>query len=171
MRMRWLPAVLGLLCSPAALSAPEMIPERELDLVGRSAPAFTGQMLEGGDFALEDERGKKVVLSFWASWCGPCRQELPALAELQTQRDDVKIIAVNVDRNITMAKRFLAQVQFDLPIVWDNKAEAMGQYDVLSMPTMYLLDENLTVKFKKVGYSQANGLKELVAALDGEVPK
>jgi thiol-disulfide isomerase/thioredoxin len=149
-----------------ALAAPEMIPVEDVDLVGRTAPEFTAVDDDGAPFALSDTRGKTVVLSFWASWCGPCRLELPALAALQKTRDDVVIYAVNVDRERKDAARFLSKVAFDLPIVWDNRAEALGQYDVLSMPTMFLLDAQGTVKWRKTGFSRENGLKELEAQLE-----
>ncbi len=151
----------------AALGAPEMIPEQEVTLVGRTAPDFTAETDDGKTVKLSDTRGKTVVLAFWASWCGPCRLELPALAELQKKRDDVTIYAVNVDRDRAAAARFLQRVHFDLPIWWDNDAEALGLYDVMSMPTMFLLDENGTVKWRKTGFSKQNGLRELEAQLDG----
>lgn len=144
-----------------ALAAPEMIPEQDVDLVGRTAPGFTALDADGKPFELDDTRGKTVLLSFWASWCGPCRLELPALDALQKTRDDVVIYAVNVDRTQKDAQRFLSKVKFDLPILWDNKAEALGQYDVMSMPTMFLIDANGTVKWRKTGFSQKNGLTEL----------
>ena len=71
-----------------------------------------------------------------------------------------------MDRDRRRAEAFLRQVPFELPIVWDNKAEAMGQYDVLSMPTMFLLDANGTLKFSKVGYSREKGFADLQAALE-----
>ncbi|MCA9566607.1 MAG: TlpA family protein disulfide reductase [Myxococcales bacterium] len=150
-----------------ALAAPEMIPENDVDLVGRTAPSFTAQSDDGAEFTLDSTRGKTVVLSFWASWCGPCRLELPALAALQKERDDIVIYAVNVDRTRQDAKKFLSSVSFDLPIVWDNRAEALGQYDVMSMPTMFLIDRNGTVKWRKTGFSRENGLKELEEQLGG----
>lgn len=150
-----------------ALAAPEMIPDIPMDLVGRTAPGFTAERANGSVFELDETRGKPVLLSFWASWCGPCRLELPALDALQKTRDDVVIYAVNVDRDRTKAEPFLASVKFDLPIVWDNQAEALGQYDVTSMPTMFLLDAQGTVKWRKTGYSREKGLAELEAALDG----
>lgn len=154
-----------LLLGSSALAEPEMIPEQAGDLLGRTAPSFEAVRLDGQPFDLEATRGKPVVLSFWASWCGPCQLELPALSELQKTRPDIAIYAVNVDRDRRLADRFLSKVQVDLPIVWDNASMAMGQYDVLSMPTMFLLDANGTVKLRKVGYSKEKGLAELEAAL------
>lgn len=148
-----------------ALAGPEMIPEDAGDLVGRTAPAFTGELLSGGSFDLASTRGKVVVLSFWASWCGPCRQELPALDALAKRSPDLAIYAVNVDRDQAAAQRFLRSVPIDLPVVWDNTAIALGRYDVASMPTMVLLDQNGTVKFKKTGFSKEKGLAELEAAI------
>jgi len=150
-----------------AFAAPEMIPEKQFDLLGRTAPTFEAKTFEGAEFSLEALRGKTVVLSFWASWCTPCRRELPALSALQKQRDDVVIYAVNVDRQRPPAEKFLRQVKFDLPVVWDNQSLAMGQYNVLSMPTMFVVDKQGTIKFSKTGFSTEKGLTELVAALDG----
>lgn len=150
-----------------AYAAPEMIPLEDADVVGRTAPGFELTMLDGSTFKLEDARGKPVVLSFWASWCGPCRKELPALADLARARDDVAIYAVNVDREKRLAEKFLQQVKVDLPIIWDPDSVALGQYDVLSMPTTFVVDANGTVKWRKTGYSTAKGLTELVSVLDG----
>jgi thiol-disulfide isomerase/thioredoxin len=156
-----------LLLATVALGAPRMIPEdSSIDLIGRTAPTFQAKLLDGGDFDLEAHRGQPVVLAFWASWCGPCRQELPALSKLQAERDDIRIFAVNVDREEALARRFLAKVEVDLPIVWDNEATSMGQYNVLSMPTTFLLDAQGTLKFEKVGYSNERGLTALIAAVE-----
>jgi len=155
-----------LMVTGLALAAPEMIPEKATDLLGRTAPTFEAKTFDGQDFSLEALRGKTVVLSFWASWCSPCRQELPALSQLQQERDDVVIYAVNVDRQRPPAEKFLRQVSFDLPIVWDNASLAMGQYNVLSMPTMFLVDAQGTIKFRKTGFSREKGLAELIEALD-----
>jgi thiol-disulfide isomerase/thioredoxin len=155
--------------APSTEKLPEMIPIEALDLVGKPAPGFEAPLLKGGSFKLQDQKGKVVILSFWASWCGPCRQELPALAELQKKRPDLAIFAVNVDKARGPAEQFLAQVPFDLPIVWDNQSMALGQYEVLSMPTMFLLDRNLQVVWRKTGFSQDKGLTELEAQL-GTLP-
>lgn len=151
--------------APAAARPPEMIPIEALDLVGKVAPSFEVDTLDGTRFSLEAHRGETIVLSFWASWCGPCRQELPALARLQKERPDLRIYTVNVDRDPALARRFLQQVPFELPVLWDPDAKALGQYEVLSMPTLFLLDPKLRVAFRKTGFSTERGLTELVDAL------
>ncbi|MCB9682701.1 MAG: TlpA family protein disulfide reductase [Alphaproteobacteria bacterium] len=148
-----------------AQAAPEMIPITDVDLVGRAAPLFDGEIFGGGAFKLEDQRGKTVVLSFWASWCGPCRHELPALSAYAKEHPELAVFAVNVDRDPAQARRFLAQVPLELPVVWDNTAAALGSYEVVSMPTMFVLDRNLTVKWRKVGFSSERGLSELQQTL------
>jgi len=154
--------------APSAHAAPELIPEEAMAnvLIGRTAPDFEAQQADGSPFTLSDTRGQPVLLTFWASWCGPCRAELPDLATYQKEHPELAVFAVNVDRERRQADVFLRQVPFDLPIVWDNNSEAMGQYDVLSMPTMFLLDANGTLKWRKTGYSRQNGFTELDAALE-----
>ena len=155
-----------LLSMALAWAEPEMIPEEDLDLVGRSAPAISLPTLSGGHFSLEEQRGKPVVLAFWASWCGPCRYELPALSVLSEQRPDVQFIAVNVDKNSGPAKKFLRGINnMNLPVVLDSQSMILGEYSVISMPTLFLIDAEGTVQFIKVGYSKEKGLVELEAAL------
>lgn len=148
-----------------ALGAPEMIPQDSTTILGTTAADFEAPLLGGGTFSLAEHRGTPVVLAFWASWCGPCRLELPALDVFQQQYPDVKIIGVNVDRERPAAERFLRQVKVEMPVAWDNEAMALGQYDVASMPTTVLVDGNGTVKLVKVGYSKEKGLVELENAV------
>jgi thiol-disulfide isomerase/thioredoxin len=160
---------LCLLLSVPALAAPEMIPVEEPAAIGRTAPPMQLKTLDGADFDLERYRGKPVVLAFWASWCTPCRRELPALDELAKRRNDVHVFAVNVDRARAKAERFLEDVPITLPVVWDNDSRVMGQLDVTAMPTTFVVDAQGTVKWRKSGFAEDKGLEELEQVLAGLV--
>jgi thiol-disulfide isomerase/thioredoxin len=144
---------------------PEMIPERPTSIVGRTAPEIEATLLDGQPFHLSSLRGRVVVVSFFASWCTPCRVELPALSELASRRPDVAIVAVNVDRDPDDARAFLAAVPVALPIVLDHSALALGRYGVVSMPTLFVLDPRGTVRYQKVGFNRETGIAELEQAI------
>ena len=142
-------------------AAPEMIPLEDENILGKAAPVFDLQTLNGTNVKLEDLRGKPVVLSFWASWCSPCRYELPELNNLIEKYPNIQFIAVNVDKSVGPAKKFLRGITLDMPIVMDNSAVILGEYGVISMPTLFLIDSNGTVQYTKVGYSKEKKLVEL----------
>ena len=150
------------------LASPEMIPPDDGELLGRAAPEVSFQLADGKISKLSDLKGKPVVLSFWASWCGPCRKELPALAELAAKRPDVTFLAVNVDKDRTPAEHFIRELKMALPVAYDPDASVLSRFDVVVMPTMFMVDKNGTVKFRKTGFSTEAGLTELIAALDAK---
>ena len=149
-----------------ANAEPERIPETaNLTIVGQAAPLFSLPTLDGGQYALKDALGKPVVLAFWASWCGPCRAELPALSDMAAKRDDITVLTINVDKEKSKARKFLSGIRMDLPVLLDSDARLMGQLGVWTMPTSFVVDANGTLKFTKVGYSREKGLVEIEAAL------
>jgi thiol-disulfide isomerase/thioredoxin len=148
--------------------APEMIPLESMDIIGHEAPKVTLALRGGGEFALGEPQKKPLVISFWASWCGPCQKELPALAKLALERSDLLFLGINVDRKQEDAEKFLSKVQTgSLPLAFDPDSLTMGQFGVMSMPTMFLIDAAGKVAFRKIGYSEQNGFKELLTAIDG----
>lgn len=148
-------------------AAPEMIPAAAMEVLNHPAPPFTLPLLRGGTFDLAQQQGKTVVLSFWASWCTPCRMELPELSKLAAERKDLVVIAVNVDRDKAAAERFLQSVPgINVPVALDPEASVMGNYLVLSMPTMFAIDSKGIVRYQRVGYSREKGLSELISALE-----
>lgn len=161
--------LLALLPHPLA-APPEMIPADVWAQIQSQAPAaadFEIPLRDGGTFRMVEQRGKKVVLSFWASWCAPCRRELPALSRWAKSHPDVVLLAVNVDRKAADAEKFIQQVAFDVPVAFDPDASHLGQYGVTSMPTMFLFDRKGELVFRKTGYSEEKGFAELEAALGG----
>lgn len=155
----------SVLIAAALSAAPEMIPPDDGDLLGRSAPDVAFTLPDGKTAKLSDYKGKPVVLSFWASWCGPCRKELPALAAYAATRPDLTFLAVNVDRDRGPAEAFVKELKLTIPVVFDPESAVMGRFDVTLMPTMFMLDKNGTVKFRKTGFNAGDGLTELLAAL------
>jgi thiol-disulfide isomerase/thioredoxin len=159
-----------LLLASFAYAAPEMIP---LDVfqaattvapaAGTTAPSF--DLRDGGTFNLADHKGKKVLLSFWASWCAPCRRELPALSTWAKSHPEVDILAVNVDRAKSDADKFLVAVAFDLPVAYDADAKYLGAYGATSMPTMFLFDGKGNLAWKHSGFSEEKGFTELETAI------
>lgn len=155
--------------SASALAAPEMVPLEVFEAVKR---AEAGADLElplrgGGTFRLSEHRGKPVVLSFWASWCTPCRKELPALSAFAEKNPRVAVFTINVDRAQADADKFLSQVPIRLPVALDTAGQALGRYGVTSMPTMFVIGKDGEVALRKVGFSEEKGLAELEAALKG----
>jgi thiol-disulfide isomerase/thioredoxin len=157
-----------------ASAAPEMIPAEVFERARASAATAGGEpetaslaLKDGASFSFAEHRGKPVLLSFWASWCGPCRAELPALDTWSASHPDVTVVAVNVDRQRAPAERFLQTVKFDLPIGFDPDAQQLGKYGVTSMPTMLLFDGAGRLAWQHVGYSTEKGFTELDAALGG----
>ncbi|MBM4393687.1 MAG: TlpA family protein disulfide reductase [Deltaproteobacteria bacterium] len=163
---------LALIAAQSAWAAPEMIPETAMDEVGHTASDFTVDLREGGRFTLSEQKGKIVIISFWASWCTPCKKELPALSKLSEERKDLRFIAVNVDRERADAEKFLAALSSPvaptLPIGFDNDAMALGGYSVTSMPTIFVIGKDGVTKYRKSGYSEERGFVEILAAADGK---
>lgn len=155
----------GALLPERAYAEPEMIPPEAMEDVGHAATDFEVPLKGGGTFKLSAHSGRRVVVSFWASWCGPCRAELPALSKLAASYPNVDFLALNVDRERKAADGFLDKVAVTLPIAYDQQAVTMGNFGVTSMPTIFLIAADGTVALKHVGYGAEHGFTDLEAAL------
>lgn len=127
--------------------------------VGQSAPDFKLSLLDGSkSVKLSDYRGQVVYLDFWASWCGPCRQSLPAMNSLQTElfRKGFTVLAVNVDEDANAAKAFLKQFPVNYPIVADAQGSTPDKFGLQGMPTSYLIDKNGKIALVHQGYKDGD---------------
>ena len=138
--------LLGLLLSLSQLSMAS-------DVEG-AAPDFTLKSKAGSNIRLQDLRGEVVLLNFWASWCGPCRQEMPLMDEIYQQYKDLgfTILAVNVDEDPADADRFLAAVPVSFPVVYDSQSKVSEMYKVDAMPTTIMIDRDGRKRFLHRGY-------------------
>jgi thiol-disulfide isomerase/thioredoxin len=114
---------------------------------------FTLDDSGGHRIRLADYRGRVVLVNFWASWCGPCVQELPALMQLAQHFRDAPfaILAVNVGENAFQVSRFLQLVKVTLPVPLDSKRETFNDWGVSVLPTSFLVDAGGRVRYRAQG--------------------
>lgn len=121
------------------------------------APDFTLPLLANNSstLSLSDLRGKVVYLTVWASWCKPCREELPFLNDLRRELTGrgFEVLAVNVDEDAAAAERFLQQLPVDYPVLSDASGEMRAAYRVQGLPTHYLIDRRGVVRTSRRGFS------------------
>lgn len=112
--------------------------------VGQEAPDFALKDLQGNTVTLSQHRGKVVFLNFWASWCPPCRLEMPSMERLHEVHGagDFVMLAVNVEQNIDDVRAYLQQNPHSFPILLDADARAQGLYSVYRFPETFLIDKN-----------------------------
>jgi len=106
------------------------------------APSFTLKDLNGKEMKLEDHRGKIVFLNFWATWCMPCRDEMPSMEKLYREfKDrDFTILAVDVQEKPKKVRAFKERLKLNFPILLDSDGKVSARYGVWSIPTTYLID-------------------------------
>ncbi len=108
---------------------------------GRAAPDFHLRDLGDGAASLTDYRGKWVLVNFWASWCGPCRSEVPDLQELaQRHPNDIVILGVNQQETQEAAAKFAEEFDVTYPIVLDRSGEVSQAYRAQGLPISYLVN-------------------------------
>lgn len=129
---------------------------------GVLAPAFTMKNLEGKDVSLEDYRGKKVMLNFWATWCPPCKAEMPALEKLYQQKsDEIEVLAVNLDSQNDVAG-FVNKNQLTFPVLLDENGETQQAYSIISIPTTFIIDEKGIIVKKHIGSMSYEQMEEII---------
>lgn len=125
------------------------------------APDFTLAQREGPNVRLSEQRGDIILLNFWASWCGPCRQELPAFEALFQQYADlgVNVLAVNLDDEPRKADVLLSDINVSFPVLFDSEGEVSARYDVSAMPTTVIIDRDGNVRLVHKGYQSGDEKK------------
>ena len=123
-------------------------------MVDRPAPDFALKSSTGENLRLSEYRGDVVMINFWATWCGPCRQEMPLLDDLYNryQRVGFNLLGVNIDDDSNKAMAMIRELGVNFPVLFDNRKEVSKMYNVDAMPVTVILDREGTVRFVHQGY-------------------
>jgi peroxiredoxin len=119
---------------------------RELDLIRPARPKraddFAVTLVQGDTLKLKEQRGKAVMVNFWATWCPPCREEMPAMERLyrRHQARGFVLLAVSVDTDAALVKPFLTQHKLTFPVALDANMELANAYGVRALPASFLID-------------------------------
>jgi peroxiredoxin len=125
--------------------------------VDKPAPDFSALTLDGRTVSLADFRGqKKVVVTFWASWCGPCRMEMPSLIQFykrnHSDASDFEILAVSIDEDPKAAANFATAMKLNFPVLLDSSKSVANAYGVEGIPTMFVIDKAGKVIYGHAGF-------------------
>ena len=124
------------------------------DLTGQVAPDFALKSSTGDNLRLSEYRGDVVMVNFWATWCGPCRQEMPLLDELYSRYERVgfSLLGVNIDDDSRKAMNMVSELGVSFPVLFDARKEVSKLYKVEAMPVTVLIDREGTIRYVHHGY-------------------
>lgn len=137
------------------------------------APDFTLKGVDGNDLNLSSLKGKVVIIDFWATWCPPCREEIPGFIELYKKYKDqgLEIIGISVDKDENKLKKFVTDNGVNYPIVSFTKDVTEAYGGIQSIPTTFILDHQLNIVGKHVGFVEPAAFeKEIEPLLKAAAP-
>jgi peroxiredoxin len=139
-------AIVTLLAVPVSWAA--------MPAAGSVAPDFTLKSNSGKNLKLSELRGQVVMINFWATWCSPCRQEMPLLNRIQEQYRKVgfTLLGVNIDDRPEAAQAMAINLGVNFPILFDTDKRVSRLYDVNTMPSTLLIDRDGKVRYIHLGY-------------------
>jgi peroxiredoxin len=120
---------------------------------GNTAPEFKLETMDGDTVHLSDFKGEPVIVNFWATWCPPCRAEIPDLQNIHDAEEAV-VLAVNMtesEQNEETVAEFADELQMTFPILMDRKSDVMDTYQVQAYPTSYVIDNEGRIAFVGIG--------------------
>ncbi len=125
-------------------------------MIGKPAPDLTLKDLSGNDVSIASFKGKTVLLNFWATWCPYCRKER---AELNTLHDEYKdrdlvIVSISIDRSLEKLKRYMKEMPAEFIVLSDTEGSSAGSYEIMGLPTSYMIDSEGIVRHKNTGYKK-----------------
>jgi peroxiredoxin len=140
--------------------------------VGMAAPDFTLPDMAGKNQQLSDYRGKVIFLNFWATWCKPCKEEMPSMQVLwdNLKKEDFVMLAISMDR-VTTTKEispFVESLKLTFPILTDSWGQTDKRYKLMGVPETYIIDQNGVLREKVIGprdWTRAESIETIVQLL------
>lgn len=135
--------------------------------LGQRAPAFSLLDVEGKELALNDLRGRPILINFWATWCGPCRAEMPLIEEAYQQHKDdgLVVLAIDVEENPELAKTFAGWLGVSFTILDDGAGDVAYRYRVTAFPTSFFVDRDGVIRAWQVGAMDQSALDRHLAKI------
>lgn len=124
--------------------------------------------LDGNELSLSDLKGKKVFLNFWATWCPPCKSEMPEIESLyqETKDSDLVIVSIEIGEPLDTVKSFIASNNYNFKVLSDPEQIVAAQYNIASIPTSYFIDVDGNIISKHSGAMNIDQMKEYIKTLD-----
>ncbi len=143
---------LGLLITGCSVGSSQESPTPTPE-VGKPAPDFELQNLDGQSISLSDLQGKPILLNFWAIWCPPCRSEMPYMQEIHEEWSDkgLVLLAIDIGEGPSQIKEFLDANNLSLPVLLDSDKSVAQKYNISNIPTTFFIDKDGIIQEKVIG--------------------
>jgi outer membrane lipoprotein-sorting protein/peroxiredoxin len=131
-------------------------------LVGKRVPEFTLQDLAGQQVTASSLEGKPVLVNFWATWCAPCRQQMPKIQEMQEAfaEKGLVVVAINDGESADTARKYIEEHKYTFRVLLDRDKTVAGKFSVSGIPSLFLIDREGNVRAQYTGYSTALDLRQ-----------
>lgn len=130
--------------------------------VGMQAPDFTINNVNGDEVSLSDYRGTKVFLNFWASWCPPCKEEMPAIQKLHKNYDNIKVVTVNSGEGKDKVLNYLMEYNFSFTTLLDKNRKVTTDYLIRGIPSTFVIDKDGIIVRKQRGAITYEKMEEMI---------